>query len=46
MIHYRVANLSERLVSYRHLESSLSKVARSTAFEEAEKVSQIGRAHV
>ena len=40
MIHYRVANLSERLVSYRHLESSLSKVGRSTAFEEAEKVSQ------
>ena len=36
---YRVANLPERLIRYRHLESSLSKLGRSQAFEEANKIS-------
>ena len=34
------ANLPERLVSYRHLTTSLSKSGRSVAFAEAAKVSQ------
>ncbi|HLB33039.1 MAG: hypothetical protein A3F67_09700 [Verrucomicrobia bacterium RIFCSPHIGHO2_12_FULL_41_10] len=40
MAEHCVANLPERLVSYRHLESSLSKVGRSTAFEEAQAISE------
>lgn len=38
--HHQVENLSERLVSYRHLETSLSKTGRSRAFEEADSISQ------
>lgn len=34
------ANLPDRLVCYRHLATSLSKSGRSTAFEEARRVSQ------
>lgn len=37
---YRVANLSERLVGYRHLESSLSKSGKNKAFQEAHGISQ------
>ncbi len=37
---YHAANLSERLISYRHLESSLSKSGKNKAFEEAHKISQ------
>ncbi|MFI0347207.1 MAG: glycosyltransferase family 2 protein [Chthoniobacterales bacterium] len=40
MRYYVVENLPERLVSYRHLETSLSKTGRSTTFKEAEKVSE------
>ena len=36
---YPAVNLPERLVSYRHLESSLSKVGQSKAFEEAGVIS-------
>lgn len=36
----RTANLKERLVSYRHLGSSLSKTGSATAFEEASRVSE------
>ncbi len=35
----RTANLAERLVSYRHAESSLSKTGREVAFAEADRVS-------
>ncbi|GAB4180001.1 MAG: hypothetical protein Fur0032_20830 [Terrimicrobiaceae bacterium] len=35
---YQAANLSARLVSYRHLPASLSKAGSSTAFEEASRV--------
>lgn len=35
----RTANLSERLVSYRHAETSLSKAGRDVAFAEADRVS-------
>jgi glycosyltransferase involved in cell wall biosynthesis len=34
------ANLPQRLVAYRHLESSLSKTGRSLAFEEAMRVAE------
>jgi len=37
---YTTMNLPERLVSYRHLESSLSKVGQIHAFEEAAEISQ------
>lgn len=40
MAHHQTANLAERLISYRHLESSLSKKGRSVAFEEAALISQ------
>ena len=36
---YPTANLEARLVSYRHLGSSLSKIGSSTAFEEASRIS-------
>ena len=36
---HQSANLSQRLVSYRHLDASLSKAGRNTAFTEAEQVS-------
>ena len=35
----RTANLPQRLVSYRHAETSLSKTGRETAFAEADRVS-------
>ncbi|MBM3856795.1 MAG: glycosyltransferase [Verrucomicrobia bacterium] len=35
---YRVANLPERLISYRHLESSLSKSGKNKAFQEAQAI--------
>lgn len=41
-----VANLGERLVCYRHLESSLSKSGRSTAFQEAARISSREAARV
>ena len=37
--HDQTANLPERLVSYRHVETSLSKSGRNTAFAEADRVS-------
>lgn len=37
---YRVANLPERLISYRHLESSLSKAGKNKAFQEAHQIAQ------
>ncbi|MFZ4680915.1 MAG: glycosyltransferase family 2 protein [Terrimicrobiaceae bacterium] len=37
---HRTANLPQRLVGYRHLESSLSKAGRDRAFAEAEQVSR------
>jgi glycosyltransferase involved in cell wall biosynthesis len=39
MARYPVANLPERLVCYRHLESSLSKTGSDLAFAEAGKIS-------
>jgi glycosyltransferase involved in cell wall biosynthesis len=36
---HSTANLSRRLVSYRHAETSLSKTGRNLAFEEADRVS-------
>lgn len=35
-----IANLPERLVGYRHLESSLSKSGKNKAFQEADEISQ------
>jgi hypothetical protein len=40
MHHYCVANLPERLISYRHLESSLSKSGSSRMFEEAAQIAE------
>jgi len=37
---HQTANLPQRLVGYRHLESSLSKTGRERAFAEAEQVSR------
>lgn len=37
---HRAANLPDRLVSYRHLATSLSKSGRATAFAEARRVSE------
>jgi len=37
---HQAANLPQRLVGYRHLESSLSKTGRERAFAEAERVSR------
>lgn len=42
MKQYQVANLEDRLISYRHLESSLSKVGKNKAFEEANDIAQRG----
>jgi glycosyltransferase involved in cell wall biosynthesis len=40
MCHHRAANLPQRLVSYRHLASSLSKSGASKMFEEAAHIAQ------
>lgn len=40
MAGHRTGNLADRLVCYRHLATSLSKSGRSTAFEEARRVSE------
>ena len=37
---YRVANLPERLISYRHLETSLSKSGKKRTFQEALQIAQ------
>ncbi len=38
MRYHRVANLAQRLISYRHLDSSLSKSGKNKAFHEAHKI--------
>ena len=40
MRQYRVANLPERLISYRHLETSLSKSGKKRTFQEALQIAQ------
>lgn len=37
---HHVANLSERLISYRHLETSLSKLGKKRTFQEAGEISK------